>query len=209
MIYNGQSKTPQVLEVEMRDKESRKLIRLFIAAEVPEARKRQILRIQEQLRKICSRATYTKSENLHMTLKFIGEVEASEKAKFCSLLRGLDCAVHYTLRCRKLTAVPGRDGELIRLDLEAEDSVLALAQEIDRACQKVGIPREKRAFLPHITLARRAVRTKAIEEIFLPEISIEFSRVVLFRSEFTSSGMRYTPLCDHPSLATHATDASL
>ena len=92
-------------------------------------------------------------DQLHLTLRFIGEVERPVAEEIASHL-GRVRAEAFTLAIRGLGRFDQRSGGTLWAGVEPKAPVAALAAKIDRACVAAGLEPERRAFHPHITLAR-------------------------------------------------------
>jgi 2'-5' RNA ligase len=92
-------------------------------------------------------------EQLHLTLRFIGEVErpmANDIADALSVIRYPELE----LRIAGVGHFERRNGGALWAGVEPKKPVAELASKVDRACVSAGLEPERRAFHPHITLAR-------------------------------------------------------
>src|SRR4029079_16057863 len=92
-------------------------------------------------------------EQLHLTLRFVGEVDrptANDLADAMSQLR----SNRFEIRIKGVGCFEQRSSGALWAGVEPKESIAALAAKIERACQQIGLPPERRAFHPHITLAR-------------------------------------------------------
>jgi RNA 2',3'-cyclic 3'-phosphodiesterase len=90
---------------------------------------------------------------LHITLRFIGEVDrplASDLADALGRLR----AEPFAIRIRDVGRFEQRSAGALWAGVEPREPLAALAAKVERVCQQVGLAPERRAFHPHITLAR-------------------------------------------------------
>lgn len=128
-------------------------MRVFIAIEVPAAIQHQLAAIQEDLKPVTNSARWVAPESIHLTLKFIGETPEHQIPEIDSTLIGLTWKP-FTVSVHGVGFFPGnRSPRVFWAGLEAP-SMEGLAQEIDTRIERLGFEREKRAFRPHITLAR-------------------------------------------------------
>ena len=176
------------------------MIRLFVGIELPED-------ARERLAGLCGGvpgARWTSSENMHLTLRFIGEVENGlaedldsallrvRSPRFALTLDGVGIFGKPTA-ARSLWAGVRRSEELSRLQAKVETSV-----------QAAGMPAEERKFSPHVTLARLKGAPALRLERFLAENAnfvagpMPVERFVLFSSFLSSSGAIYTPEAEYP-----------
>src|SRR5260370_41998912 len=94
-------------------------------------------------------------ENLHWTLKFIGEVPETKLAAIRSALAGARSDQPVTLDFRGLGFFPNeKHPRVFWAGIEASANSKTLAADIDKATEKIGIPLAKRPCSPHLTRAR-------------------------------------------------------
>lgn len=165
-------------------------MRLFVAVDLPEA-------IKNELSAICfgvPGARWVPLDQLHLTVRFIGEVDGG---LFDDIRSGLDQveADEFSLTLKGLGHFPPRkDPRVLWVGLEKNDSLCALRKKVDGVLAGCGLAPEKRKFSPHITLARlkktplsRVTQFLAGNALFsLPEFSV--SRFYLYSSVLTSKG---------------------
>lgn len=141
-------------------------MRMFLAIELEEAWKEQLSKVQQEVAKKCKGGHFTEKNNLHLTIKFIGEVRPSE----------LDALVEATAQAALATwAFPmalsrlgyfSRGKRAILWAGVAENAALVrLHQNVERAMQKQGFGRDRAKFTPHITLGRELAFLAAFEKI--------------------------------------------
>jgi 2'-5' RNA ligase len=143
---------------------------------------------------------------LHLTLRFIGEIErpvAEDVAAALSVIR----APPFQLRIKGAGSFDQRNGGALWAGVEPREPVAALSARIERACQSAGLEPERRAFHPHITLARWKGRRTREARAFLERHGglasepFEVDTFVLFESRLSRHGAHYEeveryPLCD-------------
>jgi len=92
-------------------------------------------------------------EQLHLTLRFMGEVDRHVAADLSDAL-GRIRAAPFQLRISKVGTFDHRAAGALWAGVEPKEQVATLAAKIERVCQQAGLEPEQRAFHPHITLAR-------------------------------------------------------
>ncbi len=188
----------------MKDKE----VRVFCAVELPsEARERaaaHAARLRERFKEV--RASWPRADNLHLTLKFLGEIEESRVALLsAAAARAAEKSVPFELAIEGAGAFPPRGAPRV-LWLGVDDSSGGLAQlhsRLEAECAGSGFKREERPFHPHLTLARlRAPQgTRSLaqfhEETGFEAAAFRVEELVVMLSELGPGGSRYTPLSRH------------
>jgi 2'-5' RNA ligase len=127
--------------------------RLFIAIELPDPVKDQVLALQTQI----PGATWVKRHALHLTLRFLGDqveqarVEPIKSALTAVRVKPFELSLRQTGRFPPGTNRPPR---VLWVGISPQPALPALHRQIERALADVGFPPDDRAFSPHITLAR-------------------------------------------------------
>jgi len=141
--------------------------------------------------------------NLHVTVKFLGAIDPSLTVAIRDALRPVAATTRtFRVRARGLGAFPDTTGpKVLWLGSEADSGLLdGLAAAVDTALLGIGLPREKRKFHAHVTLARvkdpAALGLPAIFEQVGPTDCGDspVSELVVYRSETKPSGAEYEAL---------------
>ena len=186
-------------------------MRLFVALEIPAAVRDNLAAQIKELRHLPApladkRLRWVRPENLHVTLKFIGEVEAARLDGIRRALTAIGLDAPVGLELRGLGFFPDeRYPRVLWVGLNASGNLPVLARDIDRALEGQGIARDQRAFTPHLTLARfepRAFDEKlrtAIQKNSQREFgAFEAREFHLIQSKLQPSGAAYTSLAAFP-----------
>ena len=191
-----------------RQPDSAPSLRVFCAIELPaEVRARaaeHIARLRKAVPDV--RASWEREEKLHITLKFLGEVEAGRvEALSVAASRATGQARPFNLALAGAGAFPPRGLPRI-LWLGINDSSGALARlhgRLEDECAAAGFEREGRPFHPHLTLARmrspqgsRGLAQVHQETDFEP-MEFAVTELVVMRSELGEGGSRYTEISRH------------
>jgi 2'-5' RNA ligase len=138
--------------------------------------------------------------NYHVTLKFLGWTRDEAVAAVADAAGEALAGVQgFKFRTARLGAFASLDkASVVWAGIEDPAPLTDLATRIEGACEALGFAREKRAFHPHVTLARLA-ETRAVKDLVLPLSEQMFSDsrvdgVTLFESETKSSGSVYREL---------------
>ena len=173
-------------------------MRLFTAIDLPPEVRARLDDLIGELRPL-ARIQWSPSNNLHITVKFIGEWPEQRLPELLTVLDGIHVRP-IPIRVRGLEFFPNRRSpRVFTAGVDATPELSALAKDTDSALAKLGIDPESRAYSPHLTLARirarkglAALYTK-IEELGDPEFgSFEMDRFFLYHSKPGPAGSVYT-----------------
>jgi len=123
--------------------------RLFTALEIP----RDATLSLSLLRGGLPGARWVDVENYHLTLRFIGDVEGHVADEIASALDRV-YRPSFSLSLSGVGAFGGKKPHSIWAGVAASPDLIALQAEIERICQRLGLPKDQRKFTPHVTLAR-------------------------------------------------------
>lgn len=182
--------------------------RLFIAIPVPEAAKAELVRVQNELREVLPHhsASWTKPDNMHLTLRFLGDVDVRRVADLEQTLRSTVTGFgELDLLCERLGCFPDlRFPRVVWAWVhDLEQKLDALSQRVNEAVSRFAEKPTEARFTGHITLARpKQIKradaerlTKFVEQAASRRfVQWRASEVELIRSELTSFGSRYTTL---------------
>jgi len=166
--------------------------RLFVAIRPPEAVRDLLIDAMDDSPEL----RWVGDEQLHLTLRFVGEVErpvANDLAAALGKLR----AEPFQLRLNGAGRFDQRNGGALWAGVDPKQPVTALAAKVERVCQQVGLEPERRAFHPHITLARWKGRSSRAADAFierhggLTSAPFPVDRIILFESQLSRHGPHY------------------
>lgn len=163
-------------------------MRLFIAINFEEDFRDALIDIQDDLMRCGVEGNYTAPENLHMTLAFIGEWDDPEGV----------LEVMKSVPMRSFSIVLKGYGpfkDMIFADIEENEDLRAYVKRLRTALTENEIPFDRKKFLPHVTLVRKAHRVKGAP---LPEFdeaeTMRVRGISLMKSERGIHGMVYTEI---------------
>ena len=169
--------------------------RLFVAISLPEPIRETLLDLMEGI----AGARWQDDDQLHLTLRFIGEVDRH-------VVRDVDAALaslHHPAFDLSLSGVGMFDRRGIPATLWAgiapAEPVQALHNKVDQAMIRVGLEPERRAFHPHITLARLSRGTAPVDAFLaryggVTSASFPVDSIALYRSHLTPDGAQHEEL---------------
>jgi 2'-5' RNA ligase len=186
-------------------------VRLFVALEIPGAVRDNLAAQINELRDLSvplgnKRPRWVRPENLHVTLKFIGEVPTTKLDGIRGALTNVRSDAPVDLRFRGLGFFPDEKcPRVLWAGLNASANLPPLARDIERALEAQGIAPDKRAFTPHLTLARfeppglqEKLRTAIQKESERGFGAFQARQFHLIESKLKSTGAEYTSLASFP-----------
>jgi RNA 2',3'-cyclic 3'-phosphodiesterase len=181
-------------------------MRLFVALEISSAVRENLTALLKSLRAVSPQTRWVRLENLHLTLKFIGEVSEAGLAGIRGALVGVRSDQPVTLEFRGLGFFPNeKHPRVFWAGIDASPNLKTLAADIDSAAEKLGIPAEKRPFSPHLTLARfesrrlpEKLRASIQENVGRDFGALRTNHFHLIESKLKPSGAEYTTLESFP-----------
>ena len=185
-------------------------VRSFVAIELDAAVRAAVADYLANLRATIGGVAWSKPEQLHVTLKFLGNVAAAKIPALTERLGALASAARpFELDVRGVGASPNIARPRTLWVGIRTPAIAALAAGVDRCCAEEGFALEARPFHPHVTLGRVREdrgrrRAPAVEFPFLAVDGARAfgtssaTRLVLVRSDLGKDGARHTPLATLP-----------
>jgi len=175
-------------------------LRLFIAVPIPAAVRNVIGHLQTELRQLIPGFRWSNPDNLHLTLRFLGDQPEECLEKLCKIMLSVgDSSSCFQLTISGIDAFPSwHRGRVLWLGVEEPEPVRQLHRKLSEGLLQVGIPEEHRRFHPHLTIGR-SQRFKSLPQLPLElrHRSVEAYRVdrlVLYQSRLTPQGAVHTEL---------------
>lgn len=179
-------------------------MRLFIAIELPAELKRKL----GQLRTDIPGVRWVPTEQIHLTLAFLGDVDEETMERLTAHLADIR-ANAFKLSCASIGCFPGRQQpRVVWIGVKPEPGLQKLATAVQQSALYAGIPLEERPFSPHLTIARLKLPVSVLLRAFLdrqdkfsfkPFAVQEFT---LFQSRLTSQGAVHSPVRNFPLIET-------
>ena len=175
-------------------------MRLFVAIEIPQDIRAAYAALLKELRGIAPQVKWVRAENLHVTLKFLGETQPAKLRALENVIVEVRSEQPVRLEFRGIGFFfHAKGGGVCWADMEASPNLKMLAADIDQAVHRMGFPLEERPFTPHLTLARfqrpeptpkllDAIRAKSDQSFGL----LTTSEFHLIESKLKPTGAEYT-----------------
>ena len=179
-------------------------MRVFIAIELESSIKENIARIQTRLKVTQDKIKWVEPSSVHLTLKFLGEIEEEKLEKVHQITRELGERVSpFKIRVKGIGVFPGFSSPRV-IWIGARDTSSELekvAVWLEEALVREGFVREKRKWKAHLTLGRvKSLKERErLRELVQEEIETEAGRmevrdITIMRSQLTPRGPIYTSL---------------
>jgi len=175
-------------------------VRLFVAQEIPAVVRENFAALLASFRAITKEPRWVRAENLHVTLKFLGEVAESKLDAVRNALGEIRSDKVVALEFRGLGFFPNeKHPRVLWAGMEASLNLRTLVADIEGAMEELGFPCEKKEFSPHLTLARlerprlpEALRNAIAENHRREFGSLRTNEFHLIHSKLKPTGAEYT-----------------
>jgi 2'-5' RNA ligase len=182
-------------------------LRLFVALQIPDTIRNDYAALIDDLRRFDGKASpkkpkWVRRENLHVTLKFIGNTDPGKLDAIRTALANVHSPHEVRLHFRNIGFFPNaKRPRVVWGGMETSENLASIAHAIDQQIATLGFPVEERAFTPHLTLARldppgiSPEMQIAIEKQATREFGeLQTSEFHLIESKLKPTGAEYTTL---------------
>ncbi len=179
-------------------------IRSFIAIELTEEVRDKLINIQANLKQAGADVKWVKKNNIHLTLKFLGNIGSDNIENVTKALEELgNNNSRFTAELSEIGAFPRMDSpRIIWIGVEKGAKKLCdIVEGLEDLLEKIGLPKEEKEFHPHITLGRvkssfnKIHLIKKLKEITLQDKNVlNIEKLTLFKSTLTPKGPIYEVL---------------
>jgi len=181
-------------------------MRLFVAIDLPEEWKRILAEPEVHIGWLGRGVRWVEPRGMHLTLKFLGEVEENRLDDLDSALRAACSETSsFTMRLKNTGVFPNlKRPRIYWAGIEAPRELLDLQARVDTAMQTLGFEKDEHPFRPHLTLARikepvgKDRMTDALLNFRLESEPTAVREVLLMRSHLSREGARYEAIRRFP-----------
>lgn len=174
-------------------------MRAFIAIELPDSLRDALAREQARFRAVCPDARWTRTEGIHLTLKFLGEISVEQAEEVKNALEKLERFEKFIVQVKGFGFFPNSNRpRVFWAGLDAPPDLARLAAQVESSMADIGFPPENRDFSPHLTLARfKVTRPQPKLQALLAQQSdpflgsFEVSEFLLWESKLSARGAEY------------------
>ena len=195
---------------ETKNYDINKLMRAFIAIELPQEIKNTLSRLQAKLKAAGADVKWVEPNNIHLTLKFLGEIDEQINGKVNSCLEKIrETQKPFTISLSSPGAFPNTSSpRVVWVGIKQGDAeIKGLTIFLEKQAAEIGLPTENREFSSHITIGRvrSGKNRRELAELLskLSQNSLEdnpfpANKITLFKSTLTSRGPVYEVLKEFP-----------
>lgn len=183
--------------------EQNRFVRAFIAIELPSIIAKSLEEIQNNLKDTANKITWVKPDNIHLTMKFLGNIETDKAHAIEKILKNIVSQISIgKLSVKGVGAFPTiNNPRVIWVGVEDDKNLLNIYTQLEEGVASLGFKKEERPFKPHLTLGRIKFLKdkKGLKERLEKLADIKFASfivdsLILFKSELTPEGSLYTKL---------------
>lgn len=174
-------------------------MRVFIAIEFPEYMKEYLNQIQQNISKYSKSGNFTKKENFHLTIRFIGEIEPNEVEKLkIAIDKTLLHQNSFKLYFNNLGRFLKGSKSIVWVGIKPNNMLNQLYFNLEKELEAQGYPKEERGFVPHVTLGREVMLTEEFsrikETIRVDEEAVDVCSISLMESTRINGKLTYIPI---------------
>ncbi len=174
-------------------------MRSFLALEIPRDIVAYLRAVTDRLAKRTSDVRWVQNEGIHITVKFLGEIEEPMAPVLREALAPIGARyAPIAARLGQLDAFPTplRARVIVIKLKEGIEAIQAIFADVEEGLESIHVEREKRGLVPHITLGRRRIPKPFPNGDPMPieEKAFVIDDLVLFKSTLTPGGAIYTPI---------------
>ena len=176
------------------------MTRLFVALKIPDEIKKKIFELRNEILPDWGKYKWEKEDKIHLTLKFIGEVDDNKVAQISYSLNFIENYFKFDCRLSRFGFFFKKGAaKILWVGLSSDNTLFRLVEEINIiTLEKLSIPKEERKFKSHLTLLRIKNKdsyrfpVKVFEEYTIPEIKFTTDEALLIKSELLPETSKYT-----------------
>lgn len=177
-------------------------MRAFLAVKLSDMAVNEIANLQEELKKYTLKGRWTKKDNLHITLKFFGEINTDDVDKIKDATEDVAKSFSpFNIRIDKIGCFKGKESyRILWVGIDNDKELKILHDKIEDNLLKIGFKKDDRNFKTHITIARDIslnIDVNKINKIFqLKSDSFMVSNIYLMESKLENNKRIYTNIFD-------------
>ena len=174
--------------------------RLFIALKIPGEIRKEIINFRNKAWANNSSLKWEPEDKIHLTLKFLGDVEESLTNQIAGLIQFVSDYSSFECRLTRFGFFyKNNEPKILWIGLNINNKIFEIVERLNKELEKFAIPAERKKFNPHITVKRlKGDEGKEFinrfEKFKLPEVEFKASEIALIKSELLPAGSKYTEI---------------
>ncbi len=175
------------------------MTRLFVALKIPNEIKKKIFELRNEILPEWGKYKWEKEDKIHLTLKFIGEVDDNKVGQISQSLNFIENYFKFDCRLSRFGFFSKKGAaKILWVGFSADNVLFNLVEKINDILKPLSIPKEERKFKSHLTLLRIKNQdsyrfpVKVFEEFTIPEIKFTADEALLIKSELLPETSKYT-----------------
>lgn len=173
------------------------MIRSFFGIPIPEDVRKEIYKIITELKRDLKNVKWVEEENLHITLKFLGNIEEKKIEEIREEVKKfLKDIKPFEVQLQDFGVFPSKTrARVLWIGMgSGKENVAQLNQRIEESMERIGFKREKREFSPHLTIGRIRNPSPLSLNISYQSRCFKVNKFILYKSELSEKGPKYFPL---------------
>ncbi|MEW5766128.1 MAG: RNA 2',3'-cyclic phosphodiesterase [bacterium] len=176
-------------------------IRCFIAIPITPEIKEELISVQERLKKAVAKVKWVEPDSIHLTLKFMGNIPRNNLKSVTKIIQETAQRKEwFEISLDALGAFPSlKKPRIVWVGIkDPRERLKQLAQELDRRLFSIGVPKEDKEFVSHITLGRvkeidnRDKLAEIMSSLKVVSIKMPVTKINLMKSQLTPAGPIYS-----------------
>jgi len=178
-------------------------MRTFIAIEIEPSIREKISNLIRELEKVGAKVGWVKKESIHLTLKFLGEIEERKVRDVSEKLKLISSKIKpFRIKVEGTGWFPEKshNPRVLWIGVRYPETLKILWEEIEKEMEKIGFKREEREFSPHITIGRvkgngsiqKVIDSLKKHEVLFGEMDVK--GITIFQSILKPDGAEYIPI---------------
>lgn len=168
-------------------------MRVFYAITLCDTTKLKLAHYRDELCQYTTKGRFTSTENLHLTLSFIGEIKQSDLSMYEEILDHLSTD-KLKLTMDHIGLFKKKKGDVLWLGLKKNPELLRLQNNLKMLLQTYDVPVEARKYQPHITIGRQVNLSITASDYVFPPMDLDVKSIALMISHRVNDKLVYEPI---------------
>lgn len=175
-------------------------MRLFIGINFEERVLKELTKISERFMEKTIKGNFTRKENFHLTLVFLGEVDSAKVGKIEECIKNIDI-LPFTIELGEIGRFSRKNGDIYWISIKKSNELNKIYEKLAKNLKEIGFVLEDKPYIPHLTIGRKVQIKKEFQlNKFSNDrinIMIKVDRISLILSHRVNEKLTYTPIITH------------